>query len=67
VRGRTAASSRMTQTIESEPTVTPEETAAAKKAKSASKAPAAPKPKVRQVKHSRGALQARNRKRGGGR
>ena len=68
VRGRTAASSRMTQTIESEPVVTPEETAAAKKAKAAKKAPAAaPKPKVRQVKHSRGALQARNRKRGGGR
>lgn len=70
VRGRTAASSRATSTMA--PVESADDRAAADKDKKAAKTPrpavaAAKKPKPRQVKHSRGALQARNRKRGGGR
>ncbi|MCU1407498.1 MAG: LysR family transcriptional regulator [Glaciihabitans sp.] len=66
VRGRTAASSRALR-----PTGDPVASAPAKAAekKAPAKAPVAkaPKPSKPQVKHSRGALQARNRRRGGGR
>jgi DNA-binding transcriptional LysR family regulator len=70
VRGRTAASSRATSTMAS--VESPEDRSAAEKVKKAAKSPrgaeaTAKKSKPRQVKHSRGALQARNRKRGGGR
>jgi DNA-binding transcriptional LysR family regulator len=70
VRGRTAASSRATSTMApvegaDEGTAEKAPKAAAKNARPA--VAAAKKPKPRQVKHSRGALQARNRKRGGGR
>ncbi|MET0990165.1 MAG: LysR family transcriptional regulator [Glaciihabitans sp.] len=72
VRGRTAASSRSTSAMV--PATAPQEQAVEPKAPrkaevkaAASAAAAAKKPKPRQVKHSRGALQARNRKRGGGR
>jgi DNA-binding transcriptional LysR family regulator len=70
VRGRTAASSRATSTMAS--VESPEDRSAVEKVKKAAKSPrgaeaTAKKSKPRQVKHSRGALQARNRKRGGGR
>lgn len=75
VRGRTASSSRSTSAMvpatadglagESAAEPAPPRKAAVKAAASA--AASAKKPKPRQVKHSRAALQARNRKRGGGR
>ena len=72
VRGRTAASSRATVGLPGTKATAPDASASpapAKKAPGASsgQAPKAAKPKKPQVKHSRGALQARNRKRGGGR
>jgi len=70
VRGRTAASSRATAGLPGTKAA-PEASAPAAPAKKATgsggQAPKAPKVKKPQVKHSRGALQARNRKRGGGR
>jgi DNA-binding transcriptional LysR family regulator len=81
VRGRTAASSRSgSPLLEGEDSAADKTGSAKAAAADAKKAPskaalaaaksaanAAKKPKPRQVKHSRGALQARNRKRGGGR
>ncbi|PRY70483.1 DNA-binding transcriptional LysR family regulator [Glaciihabitans tibetensis] len=82
VRGRTAASSRSGSPLSeaagsdtdravgsgsSSSSPSSEKSGAAKSGQAKSAAGAAKKPKARQVKHSRGALQARNRKRGGGR
>jgi DNA-binding transcriptional LysR family regulator len=83
VRGRTAASSRSgSALLEGEDAAGSDKSGTGKAAATAvpkalstkaaaaaakSAANAAKKPKPRQVKHSRGALQARNRKRGGGR